>query len=189
MTKLIFVLATTLMFSVGNANAHDGYYVGDNGFVDYVAADVGQISNTSGPGNGNLTAYEFDIGFARYIEIGAFGATTPPVSDGYYGTQSVTFNGATFVGHVDVPIADYVFLLGRLGVSFNSTTLNGTGSSRYLNYTGSIDTTSPLIGIGIEFMPSRNVGIRIMSQAVGNFGTSNSESVLTTVGMVFHFHS
>lgn len=161
----------------------------DPGF--YGAIDLGRWSmkdsNYADPGVFAISGgYRFMPQFA--VEIGLLGAGESTLV--YSGGTTTANQGAVTAAAVGIlPLNDRVEFFGKLGLSFITAKVTGTGT--YAGVYTKETSTNLLLGFGGQVNFNKNLGLRLQVEGLGKAKASATDTgadvTVTTLGLVYNF--
>lgn len=177
----------------------------DNTGKIYIAADFGAVSfsNANNPALGgetlpNPNAFRIAGGYhiSPMVAVEAGYATIGDSTINYSNASVTSKNSAMQIAAVGTyAVAPAFDLIGKLGVSMNSSKLTGTGAAGFIN--SSTSSTALMYGIGAQYNVNQQLSIRAQYENFGNFKTNDGPVppvtswdmgvTMFSVGVAFNF--
>lgn len=210
--------ASSVAFAQAKQQQDAGWYVGGSAGSsntsfsqqDYSLANAGVTESK----DGRETAYRFLVGYnfdRNWALEGAYTSLGEPKYK-YAGTIGAVVGAGEARVKNDawslsvkgaIPVSPQFDIFGRLGWTYNRSELNasftaawaGTPAATSLSWSASKNRSDALVGIGVEFKPQKNWGIRAEYDNYGRFGnklntisdTGRTDTDMWSLGVVVRF--
>lgn len=193
---------------LSGGKSNTGFSKQDYSFTTVTGASVAESTDSRETAWRALVGYNFDKNWA--LE-GAFSSLGEPkykysgTIGGLTGTGQTTVNNDAWSLAVKgtLPVNQQFDIFGRLGWSYNRSEANtsytvawpGTLAATSRSFSASKNRSDAVVGVGIEFKPQKNWGIRAEYDNHGRFGnkrntvsdTGRTDSDMWTIGVVVRF--